>query len=98
MSLCAGPNLPAGTIPVKLSAHPGLPPSGSLVIPNVTPYVVTLTCDAPHWFARIIPGVNLTMTINASAAAALGWLGPDGQLLGDPRPSSSTPLVARLLL
>jgi hypothetical protein len=98
LALCAGPNLPNGTIPVNISTHPGLPPNQSLIVPSVTPYVVTLSCDAPHWFARVLPGVKLTMTINASAAAALGWLGPNGQLVGDPRPANNPPLVARLIL
>jgi Flp pilus assembly protein TadG len=99
LSLCSGPKLAPGTIPVTLSAHPGLPPNFSdLVVPSVTPYVVTLDCQAPHWFARFIPGVNLIMDINANATAALGWRGPSGELLGDPRPVSNPPLVARLIL
>jgi len=98
LSLCQGPNLPNGTIPVNIAANP----SQGLNLPGVSTYVVTLSCDAPHWFARVLPGVNLTMHISVSSAAALGWLGPNGQLLGDPQPpptppALSTPLVARLL-
>jgi hypothetical protein len=99
LSLCSGPKLPSSTIPVTISAHPGVPPGfGNLVVPSVTPYVVTLDCQAPHWFARFVPGVNLTMNINANATAALGWRGPSGELLGDPRPASNPPLIARLIL
>ena len=95
LSLCAGPNLPSGAIPVMIDAHPGLPPPGMLNIPNVTPYVVTLSCDAPHWFARIFPRIQLTTHISASASAALGWLGPNGQMIGGP---GGTQLVARLII
>jgi hypothetical protein len=94
LSLCAGPNLPTGTIPVVITVSPGTP----LYIPQVSTYVVTLSCDAPHWFGRALPNVNLTMHISVSASAALGWLGPNGQLLGGSRPSPNTPLVARLLI
>jgi hypothetical protein len=91
--LCQGPNLPAGTIPVNISTGAGQ----VLNLPNVQPYVVTLSCDAPHWFARVLPGVNLTMKISVSSAAALGWLGSNGQLVGDPPPPNAR-LVARLIL
>jgi hypothetical protein len=104
LSLCAGPILPTGAIAVDISAHPGVGPPNSdpnLVVPNVTPYVVTVSCNAPHWFARVLPGVNLTMEINANAAAALGWRGDNGQLFGGPPPSPPSPppppLVARLI-
>ncbi len=95
-SLCAGPNLPTGVNPVRITAYPGLPPSGSLVTPSVVPYVVSVSCDAPHWFARVLPGVSLTMSIQASAAAALGWLGPNGQIVGGA--TGTPPLVARLVI
>lgn len=100
LSLCSGPKLPSSTIPVTVSAHPGIPPASNLVVPNVTPYVVTLECQAPHWFARFVPGVNLIMDINANATAALGWLGTNGQLLGDNDPNipANPRLVARLIL
>jgi hypothetical protein len=94
LSLCQGPNLPTGTIPIKITAAP----SQALNLPNVGTYVVTLSCDAPHWFARVLPGVNLTMNISVSSAAALGWRGQNGQLLGDPQPTPTTPLIARLIL
>lgn len=96
LNLCNGPNLQYRSEPVTISAYPGTPPAGS----SVTPYVVSLSCNAPHWFGHILPGVDLTMPINASASAALGWLGPNGQLLGDPTPPPGiTPrLVARLIL
>jgi hypothetical protein len=97
LALCAGPKSATGT--VQIAAGPGIPPSGSLNVPAVQPYVVTVTCNAPHWFAQVLPGVLPTMTISASASAALGWLGPNGQLLGgNTRPTLSTPLVARLLI
>ena len=97
LALCAGPKSATGT--VQIAAGPGiLTGNGSLNVPTVQPYVVTLTCNAPHWFAQVLPGVLPTMTISASASAALGWLGPNGQLLGDPRPVSNPPLVARLLI
>ena len=98
LSLCAGPNLPSGTIQVNITAYPGLPPSRSLNVPNVVPYVVTLSCDAPHWFGRALPNVKLTMNISVSAAAALGWLDTNGQLVGGNRPTPTTPLVARLII
>jgi hypothetical protein len=92
LSLCAGPNLPAGTVPVNISSGPG----PALIVPSVNTYVVTVSCDAPHWFARIFPTVRLQTHISRSAAAAVGWRGPNGELLGGstPRP----PLVARLIL
>jgi hypothetical protein len=96
LSLCAGPNLPAGTIPITMESHPG----PVLVVPAVSTYVVTFYCDAPHWFARIFPSVALTMHISVSASAALGWLGPNGQLQGgatQPAGPPPAPLVARLL-
>jgi Flp pilus assembly protein TadG len=91
LSLCAGPNLPAGTIPVQITAKPG----PTLVVPQVGTYEVSLSCDAPHWFARVFPNVSLTMHINANASAALGWLGPNGQLVGG---LTGTKLVGRLIL
>jgi len=94
LSLCQGPNLPTGTIPVRVEVGPGEP----LNLPGVSTYVVTLSCDAPHWFARVLPGVDLTTNISASASAALGWLGPSGSLVGDPRPDTDPPLVARLII
>jgi uncharacterized membrane protein len=94
LSLCQGPNLPSGSIPVNIAAGPGQ----RLNLPGVGTYVVTLSCNAPHWFARVLPGVDLSATISASSAAAIGWLGPNGQLLGDPQPARGTPLVARLLI
>jgi hypothetical protein len=93
LSLCQGPNLPAGSIPIDISTGPGQ----LLNVPGVQPYVVTLSCDAPHWFGRVLPGVNLTMRISVSSVAALGWMGPSGDLLGA-LPSPPTPLVARLIL
>jgi Putative Flp pilus-assembly TadE/G-like len=97
VSLCNGPKSTPGNN-VQLAAGPGLPPPETLNVPTVTPYVVTLSCDAPHWFARVLPGVNATMHISASASAALGWLGPNGQLIGGPQPDPSSRLVARLLI
>jgi hypothetical protein len=98
VSLCNGPSSTPGNN-VQITAGPGLPPPQTLNVPTVTPYVVTLSCDAPHWFARVLPAVSATMHISASASAALGWLGPNGQLLGgDTRPAAGVPLVARLLI
>jgi putative Flp pilus-assembly TadE/G-like protein len=98
LSLCAGPQQSA-TGSIQIVAGPGLPPAGSIVSPSVSPYQVTVSCDAPHWFARVLPGVKPSMRISASSAAALGWLDPNtGQLRGDPRPGTNPPLVARLLL
>jgi hypothetical protein len=94
VSLCQGPNLPSGTILPDVTATPGPP----LNLPGISTYVVTVSCNAPHWFARVLPGVNLTAPISASASAALGWLGPSGSLLGDPQPDPTTPLVARLII
>jgi len=94
LSLCAGPNLPAGTIPVQIDAHPG----PVLVGPAVSTYVVSLSCDAPRWFGRILPNVLPTIHIGVSASAALGWLDANGQLRGDAtRPAGNPPLVARLI-
>jgi hypothetical protein len=95
LALCAGPNLQAGIIPVSIDAHVG----PVLIVPVVSTYVVSLSCDAPHWFGRIFPSVPLTMHIGVSASAALGWLGPNGQLLGGlTRPVGNPPLVARLII
>jgi Putative Flp pilus-assembly TadE/G-like len=106
LSLCAGPDLQAGTpgVGVDVSANPGLPPSNPLNVPTVVPYVVTLSCDAPHWFARVLPGIGpgsplFKMHISVSAAAALGWLGDHGELVGGATPPTpTTPLVARLIV
>jgi Flp pilus assembly protein TadG len=98
MSLCQGPNLPSGTIPVQIAAGPL---DRSLNLPNVRPYVVTVSCQAPHWFARVLPGVNLTALLSASSSAAIGWPGPNGQLMGQaPQPDTDPPtrLVARLIV
>jgi uncharacterized membrane protein len=100
VSLCAGPNLQsAGTVNVEGG------PGETLTVPNVGTYVVTLSCNAPHWFARILPGVcdrlpGCAVPISSSAAAALGWLGPNGELEGDvTRAQGPNPkLVARLLI
>ncbi len=97
LSLCSGPST-GSTVPIVIDTHPGIPPAGAENVPNVTPYVVTLSCDAPHWFAHILPGVGLSMQIGASSSAALGWLGPSGQLQGgNTPPNPPQPLVARLL-
>jgi hypothetical protein len=102
LSLCAGPDRATGSVPIKITANPGLPPSGSLNVPQVSPYFVSLECVAPHWFARALPLRSdlLYVTINASAAAALGWLDNNGQLLGGSTIPVGTPgrLVARLLI
>jgi hypothetical protein len=95
VSLCDGPSSTPGNN-VRISTGPGS--SSAATAPTVAPYVVTLSCDAPHWFARVLPGVSATMHISASASAALGWLGPDGELIGgNTRPAIGVPLVARLL-
>jgi hypothetical protein len=93
LSLCAGPNLPAGSQGVGISIVTQR--DGSIVVPDVQPYAVILTCKAPHWFGRVLPGVDLTMTINARASAALGWADTNGHLVGGDSPKP--PLVARLL-
>jgi hypothetical protein len=104
-SLCQGPGT-SGAIPVQIATSPGT----GLNIPSVGTYVVTLSCDAPHWFARVLPGVcqaampGCSMRLSASAAAALGWLGQNGQLVGGQTPPpptpprTTTPLIARLIL
>jgi hypothetical protein len=98
-SLCNGP-LPAGSsVPVQVEVHPG----ERLVVPQVGTYVVTVSCDSPHWFARVFPSVctlpACAAHVSASAAAALGWLGPNGELMGT-QPASPAPaqLVARLVI
>ena len=94
LSLCAGPTAQGKQLPPP-EVHPGAP----LNVPQVSTYVVTMSCDAPHWFGQVLPGVIKPMHIQVSAAAALGWLGQNGQLLGGPTPpSSTTPLVARLII
>jgi len=94
LGLCAGPNLPAGTIPVHITAYPGVaPPAPS---PQLPPYVVSVSCDAPRWFARVLPGLSATVHLNGNASAALGWLGPSGQLQATP-PAPPIRLVARLM-
>jgi Flp pilus assembly protein TadG len=94
LSLCAGPNLATGAIPVKVDVYPS---TTTVSTPPIRPYVVTLSCDAPHWFAHILPNVLPTMHINANAAAVLGWLQPNGGVIGGPRPITNPPLAARLV-
>jgi len=103
LSLCAGPNLPAGQIPVNIDVYPS---TQVVSTPPIRPYIVTVSCDAPHWFGRIFSSISLTMHINASSAAALGWLQTNGGIIGGPRPLNApcvsgvplcpTPLAARL--
>jgi len=97
LSLCAGPQQSATGV-IQITAGPVAPVNG--FSPSVSPYAVTVSCYAPHWFARILPGVKAGVQISASAAAALGWLDSNGELKGDPRPITTppTPLVARLFL
>jgi hypothetical protein len=112
-SLCQGPNQSANTPQVFASATQAVrvPSADPLLGPlaQIGTYTVTLTCDAPHWFARVLPGVcqaagpGCSTRISVSASAALGWLGPNGQLWGGdvpPPPTwprTTTPLVARLI-
>jgi hypothetical protein len=96
LGLCAGPNLPAGSIPVTILAYRVHSiPSANPGAPQLNPFAVSLSCDAPHWFARALPGVKLTQTLSANSAAALAWLGPSGQLQTT-RPANPR-LVARLI-
>jgi hypothetical protein len=98
-SLCAGPISPSNPAAIQMDVHPGT----TLVVPNVGTYVVSLSCDAPHWFARVLPDVcklpACAVHISVNAAAALGWAGPDGAI-HDTQPQPPTPpqLVARLIL
>ena len=95
LSLCAGPNLPAGAIEPAVDAHMGT----ALNVPSLNTWVVTLDCNAPHWFGRVLPGVNLTMDIRASSSTALGWLTDGGQIVGNsPPPPPNAHLVARLII
>jgi len=95
LSLCQGPtNLPSA-IPVDIHTKV----YGPLVIPYVSAYAVSVSCEAPHWFGRILPNISPTMHISASAAAAIGWRGPNGQLQGGSYPPGvpTAPLMARLV-
>ena len=92
LSLCQGPtNLPSG-IPIVINAHVG----EILVIPHVNTYVVSLSCEAPHWFGRIFPNVAPTMHIATSAAATVGWRGSNGQVQSTP--GTPAKLIARLIV
>jgi putative Flp pilus-assembly TadE/G-like protein len=97
VSLCTGPRTPGSVVTPTMDVHPG----PALNVPSVTTYVVTLSCDSPHWFARVFPSVctlpACSVHVSASAAAALGWQGPNGELLGAP-PAPPGRLVARLIL
>jgi hypothetical protein len=98
LGLCAGPNLPAGTIPVQIISYPGVTPPAPPAAPPLPPYVVSVSCDAPRWFARVLPGLSATVHLNGNSAAALGWLGPAGQLQPTaPTPPAPMRLVARLI-
>jgi hypothetical protein len=90
LSLCAGPNRTQGVVNVDV-----YPASTVVSSPPIRPYVVRLTCDAPHWFAQILPGVLPTMSIQTNSAAALGWLQANGEVVGGGR-VGSPPLAARL--
>jgi hypothetical protein len=96
LSLCQGPtDLPSGGIKVVINAHPG-----ALIVPSVNTYVVSLSCTAPHWFARILPHVLPTQTIGADAVATIGWRDPsNGQVLGGLYPTGTPPgpLISRLI-
>lgn len=52
------------------------PPGNPIVATNF--YVMTISCDAPYWFARIFPNIPATMTISATATANVGYLSPVG--------------------
>jgi hypothetical protein len=91
LSLCAGPNRTQGSVNVYV--HPA---NNVVSTPPIRPYVVTLSCDAPHWFAQVLPGVLPSMTIQTTSAAALGWLEQNGAVVGGARPVTNPPLAARL--
>jgi hypothetical protein len=91
LSLCGGPNSSQGTVDVNVT-----PASNIVSTPPIRPYIVTLSCDAPHWFAHILPGVLPSMTIRTSSAAALGWVQPNGEVVGGPLQPPNTLLGARL--
>jgi hypothetical protein len=82
--LCSGPygnaRLPAIT-PYPLGPIPSL---------DINVYSVTIDCDAPYWFGHIFPNL-LSHRISTSAAATLGWRGPNGDIA-----ASGTTLIARL--
>jgi putative Flp pilus-assembly TadE/G-like protein len=92
LSLCGGPTAATGA--VKINVYPA---SSFVSSPPIRPYVVALECNAPHWFAHILPGVLPTMTIRGNSAAALGWLESNGGVIGGARPVSNPPLAARLV-
>jgi hypothetical protein len=107
--LCQGPNASNGQVPVTINAYP----SSQLQVPTLGAYVVTLSCDAPHWFAQVLPGVKPTMHIQVAAAAVLGWAETNGNVTGlaptltptplpapvpTPTPQPPARLVARLIL
>src|SRR5579864_5041855 len=64
------------------------PPTSAVVAygsTGLSEYVVTVTCVAPYWFARIFPDMP-TMEITASAAATAGFPNASKTDLGQPTP------------
>jgi hypothetical protein len=97
LGLCAGPNLPGDPNRVQINVYPGVPPGYPYQLP-LTVYVVSVSCDAPRWFARVLPGLTPTVHLNANAAARLGWVDANGQIQATPpNPPAPARLVARLI-
>jgi hypothetical protein len=97
-SLCNGPLPPGSTSPIQVQADLDGPLLGN--VQHVFRYRVAVSCNSPHWFARVLPNVcdlpACAVHISVSSEAALGWLGPNGELVGT-MPAPPARLVARLI-
>jgi uncharacterized membrane protein len=83
----------------RLCSHPGAPSPqvGSLNTPHVPTLTVVVSCDASLTFGRILwsGGNSPTFTVKGTAVAAIGNLGPGGQLADfTANPSCTAPCVA----
>lgn len=94
--LCAGPDGQTALVSEQYG------PGQILVTPKLSVYSVTVDCQARHWFARIFPGLPLSVHISKSAAATIGYpdrSGPhDVTNVRDPGDPPNQQLVARLYL
>jgi hypothetical protein len=92
--LCSGPH---NQLNLQTNVYPGF----RLNIPNVSVLVVTVQCDARHWFTGVFPDLPLTKHISVSAAATIGWPSPNPpyDIVGSlNRPITATDhLIARLI-
>ena len=84
-ALCQAPTIDTGIF----KNYPGAGLNG---------YRVTLECDAPYWFARIMPGIPANMHITANAVATIGTGTLTSIVTPVPAPTvDPTPIGSRLL-